>query len=152
MARLASATSIVATFLLVLCTAALGQDARRESTVELLYVSAADCGFCRRWEAQYLDGQRPLASLDWAQVRFTRVDIGTFRARFSAEDAPARLRPGLAKAMAAAGQASLRGTPWFALFVNGEVRSHAFGTTAFETRIQPAMRAALREKAPAART
>jgi hypothetical protein len=151
-ASLASAASVIATFLLVFCTAALGQDAHRDSTVELFYVAAADCGFCRRWEAQYLDGQRPLASLDWAHVRFTRVDIGTFRARFNADDAPAHLRPGMAKAMAAAGQTSLRGTPWFALFVDGEVRAHAFGTTAFETRIQPAMRAALRENAPAART
>ena len=130
------------------CTAAPAQDARRDSTVELLYVSAADCGFCRRWEAQYLEGQKPRASLDWSShVRFTVVDIGTFRARFSADNAPAHLRPGMAKAMAAAGQPSLRGTPWFALFVDGEVRSHAFGTTAFETRIQPALRAALREKA-----
>jgi hypothetical protein len=136
-ASLACAASIIATSLLVFCSAALGQDVRRESTVELLYVSAADCGFCRRWEAQYLDGQRPLASLDWAEVRFTRVDIGTFRARFSADDAPARLRPALAKAMAAAGQASLRGTPWFALFVNGEVHSHAFGTTASRPAFNP---------------
>jgi hypothetical protein len=50
--------------------------------------------------------------------------------------------------MEAAGQMSLFGTPWFALFVDGEVRVHAFGINAFETRIQPAMRAALREKAP----
>ena len=147
MASLASAASIVAAFLLMFGTAALGQDARRDPTVELLYVSAADCGFCRRWEAQYLERQKPRASLDWADVRFTMVEIGTFRAHFSADNAPAHLRPGMAKAMAAAGQSSLRGTPWFALFVNGEVRSHAFGTTAFETRIQPAMRAALREKA-----
>jgi hypothetical protein len=142
-----SAASIIASFLLMFCTGALAQDARRDSSVELLYVSAADCGFCRRWEAQYLEGQKPRASLDWADVRFTVVDIGTFRARFSADNAPAHLRPGMAKAMEAAGQSSLRGTPWFALFVNGEVRSHAFGITAFETRIQPAMRAALREKA-----
>ena len=147
MASLASAASIIATFALVFCTAALGQDARRDSTVELLYVSAADCGWCRKWEAQYLQGQKPKASLDWADVRFTVVDIGTFRARFSADNAPAHLRPGMAKAMEAAGQSSLRGTPWFALFVNGEVRSHAFGTTAFENRIEPAIRAALREKA-----
>ena len=152
MASLASAASVIATFLVVFCTTALAQDPRGDPTVELLYVSATDCGFCRRWEAHYLDGHRPLASLDWAHVRFTRVDIGTFRASFSAEDAPAHLRPGMARAMAAAGQASLRGTPWFALFVNGEVRAHAFGTSAFETRIQPAMRAALRGKAPATRT
>jgi hypothetical protein len=146
-ASLASAASVIATSLLVFCAVALGQDARRDSTVELLYVSAADCGWCRKWEAQYLEGQKPRASLDWADIRFTVVDIGTFRARFSADNAPAHLRPGMAKAMEAAGQSGLRGTPWFALFVNGEVRSHAFGITAFETRIQPAMRAALREKA-----
>ncbi len=128
--------------------AAVGQLPQKEAGVELLYVAAADCGWCRRWEASYLEGRRPKPSLDWAGgVRFTMVDIGTFRARFSASDAPAHLRPGMAKAMAAAGQASLRGTPWFAVFVDGEVRVHAFGTTAFETRIEPAMRGALREKA-----
>jgi hypothetical protein len=116
--------------------------------VELLYVAAADCGFCRRWEAQYLQERKPKASLDWSDVRFTVVDIGTFRARFGVNDAPAHLRPGMAKAMEAAGQSNLFGTPWFALFVDGEVRVHAFGINAFETRIRPAMRAALREKAP----
>ena len=125
--------------LLVLCQAAAAQ-------VELLYIGAADCGFCRRWEAQYLEDRRPKASLDWAGVRFAFVDIGTFRARFGVQDAPAHLRPGLARALDAAGQSSLRGTPWFALFVDGEVRVHAFGVNAFETRIQPALRAALREK------
>ena len=82
-------------------------------------------------------------------MRFTRVDIGTFRARFSASDAPAHLQPGMAKAMQAAGRDGLRGTPWFAVFVNGEVRAHAFGTNGFEKHIQPAIRAALREKAGA---
>ena len=131
-----------------LAPAAFGQEPKRASGVELLYVAAADCGFCRRWEASYLDGRAPKTSLDWASgIRFTIMDIGSFRARFSAADAPAHLRPGMAKAMEAAGQTSLRGTPWFALFVDGEVRVHAFGTTAFENRIQPAMRAALREKA-----
>jgi hypothetical protein len=137
----------IAALLVALAPPVLGQ-ASKGASVELMYVSAADCGFCRRWEANYLDGRTPKASLDWAGgVRFTLVDIGTFRARFSASDAPAHLRPGMAKAMQAAGLESLRGTPWFALFVDGEVRVHAFGTTAFETRIQPAMRAALREKA-----
>lgn len=138
----------LAALLFALAPAALGQEAKKATGVELLYVGAADCGFCRRWEASYLDGRAPKAWLDWAgAVKFTMVDIGTFRARFSADDAPAHLRPGMAQAMAAAGQASLRGTPWFAVFVDGEVRVHAFGTTSFETRIQPAMRAALREKA-----
>ena len=115
--------------------------------VELLYVAAADCGFCRRWEAQYLEDRKPKASLDWAGVRFTVVDIGSFRNRFGLDDAPARLRPGMARALEAAGQFSLRGTPWFALFVDGEVRVHAFGVNSFETRIKPAMRSALGEKA-----
>ena len=116
--------------------------------MELLYVAAADCGFCRKWEAQYLRDGKPKASLDWSAVRFNVVDIGTFRARFGVNDAPAHLRPGLAKAMEAAGRMSLGGTPWFVLFVDGEVRVHAFGLSAFENRIQPAMKAALREKAP----
>ena len=125
--------------LFVFCQAALAQ-------VELLYIGAADCGFCRRWEAQYLEDRKPKPSLDWAQVRFTMVDIGTFRAYFGAKDAPAHLQGGMAKAMEAAGQPLLRGTPWFALFVDGEVRVHAFGTNGFEMRIQPALRAALGEK------
>lgn len=133
--------------LLAIATLVAASAAFAQNSVELLYVAAADCGFCRRWEAQYLDGQKPKPSVDWATgVRFTMVDIGTFRARFGVNDAPAHLRPGMAKAMEAAGQASLRGTPWFALFVNGEVRVHAFGVNSFETRIQPAMRAALLEK------
>ena len=141
-----SARAIIAAALLLCAQAAAAE-------VELLYVGAADCGYCRRWEAQYLQHDRkPRASLDWAGVRFTIVDIGTFRAKFGAENAPAHLRPGMAKAMAAAGRTSLNGTPWFALFVDGEVRAQAFGTTGFESRIQPAIRAALREKAPGTRT
>ena len=133
--------------LLAIATFVAASAAFAQNSVELLYVSAADCGFCRRWEAQYLDGQKPKPSVDWAAgVRFTMIDIGTFRARFGVNDAPVHLRPGMAKAMEAAGQASLRGTPWFALFVDGEVRVHAFGVNSFETRIRPAMLAALREK------
>ena len=125
--------------LFVFCQVALAQ-------VELLYIGAADCGFCRRWEAQYLEDRRPKSSLDWAGVRFTMVDIGTFRAPFSATDAPAHLQRGMARAMEAAGRPTLRGTPWFALFVDGEVRVQAFGTNGFENRIQPALRAALGAK------
>ena len=132
--------SLMAAVLLAFSTLAAAQ-------VELLYVAAADCGFCRRWEAQYLEDRKPKASLAWAGVRFTVVDIGSFRNRFGVDDAPARLRPGMARALEAAGQLSLRGTPWFALFVDGEVRVHAFGVNSFETRIKPAMRSALGEKA-----
>ncbi len=128
---------ILGALLLAFSSAALAQ-------VELLYVGAADCGFCRKWEAQYLERGQPKVRLDWAAVRFTPVDIGSFRNRFGVNDAPAHLRPGLARALTR--QSSLRGTPWFALFVDGEVRAHGFGLDAFESRIQPARRALLREK------
>jgi hypothetical protein len=131
---------LLATLLLAFSSAALAQ-------VELLYIAAVDCGFCRRWEAAYLEDRKPKASLDWAGVRFTWVDIGSFRNRFGVNDAPAHLRPGMARALEAAGQLSLRGTPWFALFVDGEVRVHGFGLNSFETRIKPALRSALGEKA-----
>ena len=129
----------IGALLFAFCQAALAQ-------VELLYVGAADCGFCRRWEAQYLEDRKPKRSLDWAAVRFTMVDIGTFRSYFGTKDAPQHLQRGMAKAIEATGQPLLRGTPWFALFVDGEVRVHAFGTNGFEMRIQPALRAALGEK------
>ena len=128
---------LLASLLFVFSSAALAQ-------VELLYVAAADCGFCRKWEAQYLERGQPKARLDWAAVRFTPVDIGSFRNRFGVADAPTHLRPGLARALT--GQSTLRGTPWFALFVDGEVRAHGFGLGAFENRIQPALRSLLREK------
>ena len=136
---MASLRSLVGVLLLGFCPAVLAQ-------VELLYVAAADCGFCRRWEAKYLEQGQPRPALEWAGARFTRVDIGTFRAGFGVQDAPAHLRPGLARALDAAGRSTLRGTPWFAVFVDGEVRVQAFGVNAFETRIQPALRSALHEK------
>ena len=130
---------VLGALLLAFSSAALAQ-------VELLYVAAADCGFCRRWEAKYLERGQPRPALEWAGARFTRVDIGTYRAGFGVQNAPAHLRPGLARALDAAGRTTLRGTPWFALFVDGEVRMQAFGVNAFETRIQPALRSALHEK------
>ena len=121
--------------------------ARKGSEIELLYVGAADCGFCRRWEAKYLDGPKPRDSAGWKDVRFTPVDIGSFRVHFGAADVPARLKAAVAKMLEADGTRLLRGTPWFAVLVNGEVRAHGFGTNTFETLIQPSIRAALREKA-----
>ncbi len=120
--------------------------ARKDSTIEVLYVAAADCGWCRRWEAKYLVQQKPRPSLGWDDVRFSMVDIGTFRAYFGAADAPAHLRSAMARTLDSDGASLVRGTPWFALFVNGELRSQAFGINAFETLIQPAIGAALREK------
>jgi hypothetical protein len=119
---------------------------RKHSTIELLYVSAADCGHCRRWEAKYLDQQKPRQALGWDEVRFSVADIGTFRAHFGAADVPLHLRPAMVKILDSERLSSLRGTPWYALFVNGELRCHALGTNAFETLIQPAIRAALRER------
>src|SRR5687767_12480864 len=84
----------IAALLVALLPSAFAQPAKKAASVELLYVAAADCGFCRRWEANYLNGRTPKPALDWAKgVRFTMVDIGTFRARFSASDAPAHLQP-----------------------------------------------------------
>ena len=120
--------------------------ARKHSTIEVLYIAAADCGWCRRWEAKYLEQQKPVQSLGWGGVRFSMVDIGTFRAYFGAADAPPHLRSAVAKALESEGAPLVRGTPWFALFVNGELRAHAFGINAFETLLQPSVKAALRER------
>jgi hypothetical protein len=121
--------------------------ARRDSAIEVLYVAAPDCGWCRRWEAKYLEQQKPAAALGWEGVRYHRVDIGSFREHFDAMNVPSHLSASMAKTLQADGSSRVRGTPWFAVFVNGELRAHALGVNAFETLIQPSIKAALREKA-----
>jgi len=76
---------LLASLLFAFSSAALAQ-------VELLYVGAADCGFCRKWEAQYLQHGKPKAKLEWTGVRFTPVDIGSSS---SPEDFRATLRVAL---------------------------------------------------------
>jgi hypothetical protein len=66
------------------------------------------------------------------------------KAVFRVEDAPERLQP-VFHAMMADGT-RVQGVPTFVLLVNDTLRAHALGSAAFETLIDAALRAAVREK------
>jgi len=121
--------------------------ATRDSPVELVYVSAADCIYCRRWEGQYLENGAFKTSLGWAGVNFSTADIGSYKGAFQARHAPPHLQAAVERLLGRIERQSLRGTPSFLLFVNAEVRNYAFGTNDFETLIKPSIRAAVSEKA-----
>jgi len=121
--------------------------ASRDSRVELVYVSAADCVYCRRWEGQYLETGALKTSLGWTDVHFWIADIGSYKGAFQARNAPPHLQAAVERLLARIERSSLRGTPSFLLFVNGEVRNYALGANDFETLVKPSIRAAVSEKA-----
>ena len=121
--------------------------ARKDSGIDLLYVSAADCVHCQRWAALYLRNGSPKDTLGWDDVRFWNAHIGSYKGRFRLQDTPSHLQPAIEKLLKDNERQWLSGTPWYVLFVNGEIRGYAFGTTSFETLIHPGLRAALKERA-----
>lgn len=122
-----------------------GARAGRGARIELVYVGADDCPQCHAWEAAHLGRRGKLeSSAEWKHLRFTMVKLATFKAAFRVEDAPERLRP-VFHAMMADG-VRIQGVPSFVLLVNDALRAHALGSAAFDTLIDPALRAAVREK------
>ena len=123
-----------------------GARATKDSVIELAYVSAADCPYCRGWEIEYLEGGAPKASLGWSGVGLTTVKIATFKASVRSDGFPSHLREPIAQLLKERGWTYFTGTPQYILLVNGKVRAYAFGTTNFASLIHPALQAALAEK------
>lgn len=115
------------------------------SAIELVYLSAADCGPCRGWERDHLERGAPKAALGWDGLRFSRVERGSFRAPVPAADFPEPLREPVAQYLKSRGWSYFQGTPQWVLFVNGKVRAYAWGSGSFNTLIHPAIKAALAE-------
>ena len=66
----------------------------RDSVIEVVYVSALNCSFCRGWELSNLsDGRGFRATPDWREVSFTRLRKGAAGAMLSPSFFPERLRP-----------------------------------------------------------
>jgi hypothetical protein len=127
--------------------------AGKDSVVELAYVSASDCPYCRGWEIEYLGGgDAPKPALGWDGLKLTTVKINSFKAAVGADGFPAHLQAPVAQMLKERGWRHLQGTPQFILLVNGKPRVHAFGTQYFSSLIQPALKAALAEKAGATST
>ncbi len=124
--------------------------AGRRAAIELVYIGADDCTLCRGWEAAQLGRGRLESSAEWQHLRFTKVKLATLRAAFRVEDAPERLRPAFNDMIAEGLQ--IHGVPSFVLLVNGTLRAHALGTASYDTLVQAALRAAVREKRAAERS
>ncbi len=123
--------------------------AGRRAAIELVYIGADDCSMCRGWEAAFLGPGRLETSPEWRHLRFTKVMLASLRTAFQVENAPERLRPAF-NGMLADGL-RIQGVPSFVLLVNGSLRAHALGTSAFDTLVHAALRAAVREKRAAER-
>jgi hypothetical protein len=120
--------------------------ARASSVLELVYMSAHDCPPCRGWERENLSGGLPRPELGWEGLGFVVLKRPSFRSPVSPADFPEHLREPVADYLKSRGWAQFRGTPQWAFFVDGAVRTHGFGTDQFTTLVQPTIRAAQAEK------
>ncbi len=120
--------------------------ARRDSVIELAYVSATDCTYCHGWEVEYLSGGAPKPALGWEGVKLTTIQINSFRAAARPDTFPPHLREAVTQVLKDKGWRYFQGTPQFLVVVNGVVRVHVFGTRDFPTLVQAALKAAIEEK------
>jgi len=120
--------------------------ATKNSTIELAYVSASDCPYCRGWEVEYLSNGAPKAALGWSDVKLTTIHINSFRAAARADEFPPHLREPVARALKEKGWSYFQGTPQYLVVVNGVVRVHSFGSRDFPSLVKATIDAALAEK------
>ena len=123
-----------------------GLRATAASTLDLVYLSANDCGPCRGWELQHLRAGAPRADLGWQTLQFTMLKRPSFRNPVAAQDLPEPLRTSTARWLASRGWKHFSGTPQWLLYVDQRLRLHGFGTNQFETLVAPGARAVLAER------
>ena len=123
-----------------------GLRATAASALDLVYLSANDCGPCRGWEQQHLRAGAPRAELGWQALQFTMLKRVSFRNPVPAQDLPEPLRASTARWLEARGWRHFSGTPQWLLYVDRRLRLHGFGTNQFETLVAPGVRAVLAER------
>lgn len=113
----------------VAAVAAPGGPPRAEPGLQLVYVTAQNCGFCAAFEAGRFEEMRDLAAARDVAVRVVRV------ARFQSyaedpfpEDLDWLKRAGVRS-----------GTPRFLLVRDGRIVASAFGTAGYEETIKPVL-------------
>lgn len=126
---------------------------RSNSKIILLYVSASDCPACQGYQAEYF-GRKNLMAVqlpEFSEIVYQKAFLGSYRAASSvASVLPPELAP-----LAMPGpngekpKIRCRGTPYFALIVDGKVMAQAHGTTGLETLVIPQIKqvVALRRQA-----
>ena len=123
-----------------------GLRATAASALDLVYLSANDCGPCRGWEQQHLRAGAPRADLGWQALQFTMLKRVSFRNPVPPQDLPEPLRASTARWLEARGWKHFSGTPQWLLYVDQRLRLHGFGTNQFETLVAPGVRAVLAER------
>ena len=116
------------------------------SVIELVYISARDCYWCRVWESEYLYGPAKLAKSGlWPDIRFTEQKRGLLRSRESPENFPEHLKAAM-RELVKTSRRLMSTSPSYVLFVNGTPRVWGSGTNDYATLIHPALEAAVEEK------
>jgi hypothetical protein len=111
--------------------AALGQG----KGLEVFYLGAPDCPYCRQWESRTRPGF--LASPEGKAVKFVEIRGETLRQPIEARHYP----PAYRWVFEQVGPS--RGVPRFLLAEDGKVVHTAFGTDGFERVFLPALKKAL---------
>ena len=106
--------------------------------VEVIYLGANDCPYCRHWEAS----RKPelLASPEAKAFTYREVHGDTLRKPIEAKHYPDDLK-WVAEAIGPS-----RGVPRFLLVVDGKVTHSVYGTEAYQQVFLPALRRAVADK------
>jgi hypothetical protein len=108
--------------------------------VEVIYLGADDCPYCRHWEAARMP--ELLASPEGKAAVFHAVHGETLRKPIEAKHYPADLK------WVAEQIGPSRGVPRFLLVVDGKVTHSVYGTEAYQQVFLPALRRAVANAGP----
>jgi hypothetical protein len=123
----------------LLLSFASGAALAQAKAIEVFYLGAPDCPYCRKWEAQMRPGF--LASPEGKAVTYVEIKGETLRQPIVERHYPPRYKWVYEQI------GDSRGVPRFLLAIDGEVRHSAFGTDGFEKVFLPALRRVLAQRA-----
>ncbi|HZQ74994.1 MAG TPA: hypothetical protein VFB08_18930 [Burkholderiales bacterium] len=124
----------------------------RDAKIYLLYVGAADCVPCRRFEGRFGADGGGLKALapEVAEARFVKASLASYREPLSPGALPEELAWVLQPAAGGKPPIRKRGTPFFALIVDHSVLTQGHGMTALETLVVPELKIAVDARRTAA--
>jgi hypothetical protein len=118
---------------------AAGTALAQAKAIEVFYLGAPDCPYCRQWESRTRADF--LASPEGKAVTFVEIRGETLRQPIEARHYPPKYK------WVHDQVGDSRGVPRFLLAVDGRVRHSAFGTDGFDKVFLPALRNILAQRA-----
>lgn len=120
--------------------------AKPNSVIELVYISALDCTWCRAWESEYIHGPAKLAKSEiWPNIKFTEQKRASLKTRENPENFPEHLKP-VMRDLAKSSRRLMSISPSYVVLVDGAPRTWASGTLDYATLIHATLDAAVQEK------